>query len=164
MSHLLKLVTMSLVSHLRMSTQSFSLSLWNANGLRVTTIQDSLSHILYSDIFFITETWLTPPMLIPTNWTQYHTYGTEVANANNRGSGGVAALVNPRCPYPVTQLPSPNNHTLSLKIGALRVYCVYLPPSLHLDQVFDILNSIPLLPGTIICGDLNARLGELLGN
>jgi hypothetical protein len=88
-----------------------------------------------SDIFFITDTWLTPPMLIPTNWTQYHIYGTKVINANNRGSGGVAALINPRCPYPVTQLPSPNNHTLSLKIGALRVYCVYLPLSLHLDQV-----------------------------
>jgi hypothetical protein len=41
---------------------------------------------------------------------------------------------------------------------------VYLPPSLHLDQVFDILNSIPLLPNTTICGDFNARLGELLGD
>jgi hypothetical protein len=112
----------------------------------------------------VSPLWLTPPMLIPTNWTQYHIYGTKVINDNNRGSGGVAALINPRCPYPVTQLPSPNNHILSLKVGALRVYCVYLPPSLHLDQVFDILNSTPLLPGTIICGDFNARLGELLGD
>lgn len=153
-----------LLPHLRMSTQSLSLSLWNANGLRVTTIQDSLSHVLNSDIFFITETWLTPPMVIPTDWTQYHIYGSKVAKANNRGSGGVAALVNPHCRYPVSQLPSPNSYTLSLKIGALRVHCVYLPPSLRLDHVFDILNSIPLLPDTIICGDFNARLGELLGD
>jgi hypothetical protein len=144
--------------------QSFSISLWNANGLRITTIQDSLSHVLDTNIFFITETWLTPPMLIPTNWPQFHLYGSKVDNANNRGSGGVTALVNPDCPYSVTQLPSPNAYTLSLKIGSLRIHCMYLPPSLRLDHVFDILNSIPLLSDTIICGDLNARLGELVGD
>lgn len=145
------------------ASQPYTFSLWNANGLRLTTIQDSLSYVLSSHIFFITETWLTPPMLIPTDWPQFHLYGTKVAKAN-RGMGGVAALVNPSCPYQVTLLPSPNAYTLSLKVGVFRVHCVYLPPSLKNAQFLDVLESIPLVPNTIICGDFNARLGESLGD
>lgn len=144
--------------------QPYTISLWNANGLRLTTIQDSLSHVLSSHIFFITETWLTPPMLLPTNWAQYHLYGTKIPKANNRGKGGIVALVNPSCPLNVTLLPSPNAHTLSLKVGVLRVHCVYLPPSLKTPQVTEVLESIPLGPDTIICGDFNARLGGYLGD
>ncbi|GAA5817081.1 hypothetical protein MFLAVUS_010619 [Mucor flavus] len=145
------------------ASQPYTFSLWNANGLRLTTIQDSLSYVLSSHIFFITETWLTPPMLIPTDWPQFHLYGTKVAKAN-RGMGGVAALVNPSCPYQVTLLPSPNAYTLSLKVGVFRVHYVYLPPSLKNAQFLDVLESIPLVPNTIICGDFNARLGESLGD
>ncbi|GAA5804537.1 hypothetical protein HPULCUR_010037 [Helicostylum pulchrum] len=84
---------------------------------------------------------------------------------------GVAALVNPSCPYQVTLLPSPNACTLSpnactlsLKVGVFRVHCVYIPPSLKNTQLLDILGSIPFVPNTIICGDFNARLGESLGD
>ena len=133
----------------------YSISLWNANGLRATTIHNPLS-----DVLLVTETWLTSPMLIPTNWAQFHLYGKKVLNAHNRGSGGITALVNPHCTHTILQLPSPNNHTLSLKIGDLRVHCVYAPPSINMDQFIDILNSIVLGPNTIICGDFNARLGD----
>lgn len=143
--------------------QPYTISLWNANGLRLTTIQDSLSYVRSSHILFITETWLTPPMLLPTNWSQFHLYGTKIAKAN-RGKGGIVALVNPSCPLQVTLLPSPNAHTLSIKIGVLRVHCVYLPPSFKNDQVLEALESIPRGPNTIICGDFNARLGEYLGD
>ena len=144
--------------------QPYTISLWNANGLRMTTIQDSLSYVSSSHILFITETWLTSPMLLPTNWAQYHLYGTKIPKANNRGKGGIVALVNPSCPLQVTLLPSPNAHTLSIKVGVLRVHCVYLPPSLKNVQVIDILESIPLGPNTIICGDFNSRLGGYLGD
>ncbi|KAG2193076.1 hypothetical protein INT47_008901 [Mucor saturninus] len=138
--------------------------LLNANGLKATTVQDPLSHTLFSDMLLITETWLTPSMLLPTNWPQYHCYGQKVHNANNRGKGGITALFNPLCKYTVLQLPSPNDHTLSLKVGDLRVHCLYLPPSMPINQVFATLDSIPLLPNTIICGDFNARLGSFVGD
>ncbi|KAI9352435.1 Endonuclease/exonuclease/phosphatase, partial [Pilaira anomala] len=144
--------------------QPYTISLWNANGLRMTTIQDSLSYVSSSHILFITETWLTSPMLLPTNWAQYHLYGTKIPNANNRGKGGIVALVNPSCPLQVTLLPSPNAHTLSIKVGVLRVHCVYLPPSLKNAQVVELLESIPLGLNTIICGDFNSRLGGYLGD
>ena len=143
--------------------QPYHISLWNANGLRMTTIQDSLNYASSSSILLITETWLTSPMLLPTNWVQYHLYGTKIASAN-RGKGGIVALVNPSCPLSVTLLPSPNAHTLSLKVGVLRVHCVYLPPSLHRNQVLEVLESIPRGANTIICGDFNARLGDTLGD
>ncbi|KAG2192064.1 hypothetical protein INT47_006507 [Mucor saturninus] len=140
------------------------ISLLNANGLKATTVQDPLSHTLFSDMLLITETWLTPSMLLPTNWPQYHCYGQKVKNANNRGKGGITALFNPLCKHTVLQLPSPNDHTLSLKVGDLRVHCLYLPPSMPINQVFATLDSIPLLPNTILCGDFNARLGSFVGD
>ncbi|KAI9358865.1 hypothetical protein BD770DRAFT_320632, partial [Pilaira anomala] len=148
-----------------MSTLPFIISLWNARGLKDTTVHDVISHTSMSYVLFITESWYYSPMRLPIDdWPQFHVYGTKVKRGNNRGEAGICALVNPLCPYPVTQLPSLNNHTLSLKVGGLRIHCLYLPPHMPNDQVFDILESIPLLPNTFICGDLNARMGELLGD
>lgn len=144
------------------SLHSFSLSLWNANGLRATTIQDVLYHVNTS-ILFITETWLTAGYL-PANWSQYHLYGTKVLDCSGRGSGGVSALVSPSCPFPVTQLPSPNVYTLSLKIGKVNVHCSYYPPHLPREAVLSSLRSIPLGSDSILCGDFNARLGNLTGD
>ncbi|KAG0972395.1 hypothetical protein G6F29_013513 [Rhizopus arrhizus] len=109
--------------------QHLSISLWNANGLRTTTVHEVLSHCLSSTLLFITETWLLSPSLLPTDWMQYHVYGVPVPSAN-RGSMGVTALVSPSCPFPVSQLPSPNRYTLSLKVGPFRIHCLYAPPSL----------------------------------
>lgn len=145
------------------TVRSFSLALWNANGLRAATIHDVLSHVLHCDILFVTETWLTSG-LIPTDWSQYHLYGTPVVNANNRGSGGVTALISPHCPFTVSQLPSYNAHTLSLKVGTVNVHCVYFPPSLSRDLVLSSLNTLSLSSDTIICGDFNARLGDFIGD
>lgn len=150
------------------------LSLWNANGLRTSVVQDVLSHclakytfsstVLTPSILFITETWLLAPTLLPTDWTQYHTYGDPVANST-RGSMGLCALVSPSCPYLVSQIPSPNKYTLALKIGSLRVYCLYLPPSIaDASLIADILLSIPVRANTIVCGDFNARLGRFTGD
>lgn len=142
----------------------FSLSLWNANGLRATTISDVLSHVNTS-ILFITESWLTSGYL-PCNWSQYHLYGRKVLDCNGRGSGGVSALVSPYCPFPVSQLPSPNAYTLSIKIGTVNVHCVYFPPTLARELIKAALRSIPIPLGsdTILCGDFNARLGNITGD
>jgi hypothetical protein len=151
------------VTPLNNPVRSFSLALWNANGLRVTTIHDVLSHALSCDILLITETWLTSG-LIPTDWSQYHLYGQTVTNANGRGSGGVTALISPHCPFTVSQLPSYNAYTLSIKVDKVNVHCVYFPPSLSRDLVLSSLNSLPLHSDTIICGDFNARLGDVTGD
>lgn len=147
-----------------MSALPFNISLWNARGLKDTTVHDVITHISTSYVLFITESWYYSPMRLPIDWPQFHVYGTKVKRGNNRGEAGICALVNPLCPYPIIQLPSLNNYTLSLKVGGLRIHCLYLPPLMHNDQVFEILESIPLLPNTILCGDLNARMGELIGD
>lgn len=55
-----------------------TIGLWNANGLQATAIDDVLQHCHSFDLLFITETWLLPPVRLPTTWTQYHNYGRPV--------------------------------------------------------------------------------------
>ncbi|KAK4521015.1 uncharacterized protein ATC70_006899 [Mucor velutinosus] len=140
-----------------------SLSLWNANGLRQSTVHDVLHHVQNTHVLLVTETWLTSGSF-PTNWSQFHLYGSKVPGAFNRGSGGITAFVSPSCPFSVSQLPSYNAHTLSLKVGTLTVHCVYLPPPLSSDKVLSLLRSLPVTGDTILCGDFNARFGSLLGD
>lgn len=143
---------------------SFRISLWNANGLGTTVIHDVLSHCMSSDVLFITETWLLHPSRLPTNWDQYHLYGVPV-RSTKRGSMGVSCLVSPDCTLSVSQLPSPNNYTLVMKIGALHIVCLYLPPSLSTTAVDGLLSSLPIhYPNTVLCGDFNARIGDLTGD
>ena len=149
--------------HTPPSTVNISLSLWNANGLRTSVVHDVLSHVLGTHVLLVTETWLTSGSF-PTNWSQFHLYGTKVPGAFNRGSGGVSAFVSPSCPFSVSQLPSYNPHTLSLRVGTLTVHCVYFPPPLSTDKVLSVLNSLPLNRDTILCGDFNARFGSLTGD
>ncbi|KAG0941712.1 hypothetical protein G6F29_002874 [Rhizopus arrhizus] len=137
--------------------------LWNANGLRTTTVHEVLSHCLCSTLLFITEAWLLSPSLLPTDWMQYHVYGVPVPSAN-RGSMGVTALVSPSCLFPVSQLPSPNQYTLSLNVGPFRIHCLYVPPPLSNFEFVNVLSSIPSLRNSFICGDFNARLGDLTGD
>ncbi|KAG1024350.1 hypothetical protein G6F43_014176 [Rhizopus delemar] len=47
---------------------------------------------------------------------------------------------------------------------SLRLICLYLPPSLSTAEVQSVLDSLPLTDDTIICGDLNVRLGRLVGD
>ena len=145
-------------------SESISVGLWNANGIGSTITSDVLQHCSSFHFLFITETWLLPSSRLPTNWSQFHLYGTPVPGARNRGSGGVSCLVSPSCPFPVYQLPSPNAYTLSLKVGSLRIHCLYVSPSLPTDVFSSVLSSIPLHPNTLICGDFNARLGDFVGD
>lgn len=145
-------------------SESISIGLWNANGLRATVISDIIQYASSFSLLIITETWLRSPSRLPTNWTQYHIYGATVPGAGNRGSGGVCALVSPSCPFPVYQLPSPNAFTLSLKVGPFRLLCLYLSPSMSVPDTMSLLCSLPMHPNTILCGDFNARLGDLTGD
>ncbi|CAO3659212.1 unnamed protein product [Rhizopus stolonifer] len=84
---------------------------------------------------------------------------------NYRGSQGVSALVSPGCPMAVVQFPVHTKYGLGLRLGrSLRLICLYLPPSLSHDEVSTALVSLPMTDDTIICGDLNARLGAVTGD
>ncbi|OAD75515.1 hypothetical protein PHYBLDRAFT_166752 [Phycomyces blakesleeanus NRRL 1555(-)] len=134
--------------------------LWNANGLQPRAIYDVLQHCHSLHMLFITETWLLPPSHLPTSWSQIHLYGSPVAG-NYRGSMGVSVLISPSCPYSVPQIPMSSNYALAIKIGSLRIVCLYVPPSMSTHDALAVLSSIPLTNDTIICGDFNSRLGSL---
>lgn len=140
------------------------IGLWNANSLTDTTVADVLSHCHSFSILLVTETWMLHPSTLPTTWTQFHTYGKPVRDAQHRGSQGIVALINPDCPVPVIHLSSSNPYTLSLQFGQLRLVCFYLPPSATHEQVMTALGSVSFQKDTIICGDFNARLGPLTGD
>lgn len=60
-------------------------------------------------------------------------------------------------------------YTLSIIISSkVLIHCLYLPPSLESDQISEILSILPLdypsTTKTIICGDLNSRMGQLTGD
>ncbi|KAI8364629.1 Endonuclease/exonuclease/phosphatase, partial [Radiomyces spectabilis] len=144
------------------------MTLWNANGCARHTIQAILDSIPSTHLLFLTETWLLSPLRFLTNWTQYHTYATPVANTF-RGEMGVSLLVNPNCPYPVTHFPSASKYVLSCQVRTYLIHCVYLPPALPDQEAIEILHTLPTQThvsqtNTIICGDLNARHRSLLGD
>ncbi|KAG1436133.1 hypothetical protein G6F56_013692 [Rhizopus delemar] len=161
--------THSNIPHQQSSSASSSsipikIGLWNANGLTGATAQDFLQHCTSFSILFITETWLRPPRRIDSSWSQFHVYGPPVPNSF-RGSQGVSALVSPGCPMAVVQFPVHTQYGLGLRLGrSLRLICLYLPPSLSDDEVSSVLVSLPTSDDTIICGDLNARLGAVTGD
>lgn len=146
------------------SSVSFSLGLWNATGLNKTSIHDLLRHCTSHSLIFITETWLLPPTRLHSSWKEFHLYGTPVAG-EWRGSQGVSALVAPSCPLPVMQIPIHNKYALGLQLGrSLRVICLYLPPTLDSSTICDVLATLPLTHDTILCGDFNARMGDITGD
>jgi hypothetical protein len=149
------------------SPVSLKIGLWNAHGLMTSTIDDVLRHCQDFSVLFITETWLLPSNKLFTSWQQFHLYGVPV-DGNWRGSRGVSCLVNPSCPLSAFRIPIQDKpHALGIQLGrSLKLICLYLPPdpSLRNALVPDILASIPLTSDTIICGDLNARMGDVTGD
>ena len=135
---------------------------WNANGLQATTINDILQQCHSLQMLFITETWLLVPTSLPTTCKQYHQYGTAVAG-NYRGQMGITALVHPSFPYQILQTPTMNNHSLAFKLGNLQIICLYLLRPWMMTAI-RILKTIPMEGPTLICGDLNARIGTLVGD
>ncbi|OAD68345.1 hypothetical protein PHYBLDRAFT_188715 [Phycomyces blakesleeanus NRRL 1555(-)] len=81
-----------------------------------------------------------------------------------RGSMVVSILISPHCPYAVTQISMPSKYALAVKIGSLRIVCLYLPPTMPTHDVLYVLSSIPLTHDTILCGDFNVRLGSVTGD
>ena len=55
-------------------SESLSIGLWNANGLRTTVISEILQYASSFSLLIITESWLRSPSRLPTNWSQYHVY------------------------------------------------------------------------------------------
>ena len=80
---------------------TISISLFNATGLPRQAISLFLKLAESSSVLLITETWLLSPNKYPTSWQQFHTYGQPNQSIKNRGSPGIALLVNPSCPFSV---------------------------------------------------------------
>ena len=152
--------------------QDITITIFNTNGLEKQTINTITSTLSTTTLLFLTETWLLAPSRIPTTWTQHHTYGKKVDNSY-RGSMGTSLLIHPDCPYPVTILPNSSPYILSCQVAGYLIHCLYLPPPGHgtLSDVeaIEIMSQLPLTTnhnqnGTIICGDINARNKQLLGD
>ncbi|CEP13684.1 hypothetical protein [Parasitella parasitica] len=99
----------------------------------------------------------------------------EPVNSSNphRGKDGIALLVNPAFKYPIHHIqhehPLLTKFTLTVILNhKLLIHCLYLPPSLDSETIDDILALLPLqyhsTTSTLICGDLNARLGSHTGD
>ncbi|OAD72682.1 hypothetical protein PHYBLDRAFT_168947 [Phycomyces blakesleeanus NRRL 1555(-)] len=114
--------------------------------------------------FFCEEGWISEDE-IPTRTTLTNATGGSLFKPGTyRGSMGVSVLISPHCPYAVTQIPMPSKYALAVKIGSLRIVCLYLPPNMPTHDVLHVLSSIPLTHDTILCGDFNARLGSVTGD
>lgn len=158
-----------------MSGVPVRISLFNATGLPKQSIYPVVKTAQNSSLLFITETWLLFPnkYSIP-SWKQFHTYGVPVNSYNqHRGQLGLALLVNPDFKLLIHHINHNNpllaKFTLSVIINStLLIHCLYLPPSLESDQISEILTLLPMdypsTTKTIICGDLNSRIGELVGD
>ena len=151
---------------------TISISLFNATGLPRQAISPLLKLAESSSVLLITETWLLSPNKYPTSWQQFHTYGQPIQSVKNRGSLGIALLVNPSCPFSVQYIPPRHSllakYTLSFVISKHLVHCLYLPPSLSHTEISNTLDLLPMdltnITSTIICGDFNARLGHITGD
>ncbi|KAG1449780.1 hypothetical protein G6F46_010860 [Rhizopus delemar] len=110
-----------------------TISLWNSNGCGRHTIEAITNALPPTDLLFLTETWLLPPLKFLTNWKQYHTYAIPVDNSF-RGEMGISLLVHPDCPHQVTHFPSSSPYVFSVQVSNLLIHCVYLPPALSVDE------------------------------
>ena len=139
----------------------------NANGkLRQEAIDSILYYCKNTDILFVTETWLPPDKTIPTHWQQFHIYGEPVVNAD-RCQMGISLFINPSFKYSKLHVDTQKSkYYMTCHLDSLKIHCVYLPPSPSLDNTttMQILESIPLTPDTILCGDFNARMGKVTGD
>ena len=139
----------------------------NANGkLRQETIDSVLFYCNSVDLLFVNETWLGAGKTIPTHWKQYHIYGQPVENTH-RYQMGISLFINPA--LPITKLyvdTQSSDYYMTCHFNGMKIYCLYLPPNPSLDNktALQILESIPLGPSTIICGDINARIGRTSGD
>ncbi|KAG2171679.1 hypothetical protein INT43_008059 [Umbelopsis isabellina] len=115
-------------------------------------------------LLFVTETWLAPDCPnLPTTWIQHHCHA--VPNNNHiRPSAGISLLIHPSFPFTVNRVPCSSPYLLLATVDHLTLVCTYLPPRWTFSECLNVLALIPSTPNTIICGDLNARMGEGIGD
>ncbi|KAI9468872.1 MAG: hypothetical protein EXX96DRAFT_612576 [Benjaminiella poitrasii] len=139
----------------------------NANGrLRQEAIDSVLYHSSHTDLLFITETWLAPSTSLPTHWAQYHIYGSPVIHSH-RHQMGISLFINPSFTYTKLYVDTQTSpYYMICHLDSLKIYCFYLPPhpSFPNASVMSLLESVPLTPNTIFCGDFNARMGKYSGD
>ncbi|KAI8327973.1 hypothetical protein BC941DRAFT_364263 [Chlamydoabsidia padenii] len=148
-----------------------TISLININGLNKQAISPLLAYATNSSLLLLTETWLQSPQKLNTNWQQFHTYGIK-SPGSYVGKMGISLLIDPSCHHLVHHIQHLDNtmkdFVLSFTFANTLIHCVYLPPSLSPIDALTILHKLPLqhraTDNTIICGDFNARIEQLLGD
>lgn len=152
-----------------------SISLFDATGMPKQSIYPILQLAQNSDLLFLTETWLLSPTRFHSTWKEYHSYGLPLATTRGRRAHlGLALLVNPRYDLPV--FPIEHSHPLLAKYAlsivlswTILIHCIYISPELEEDvPITAILEELPMqyasTTTTILCGDFNARLGQITGD
>ncbi|CEP12433.1 hypothetical protein [Parasitella parasitica] len=140
------------------------------NQHNMDTAQETIDSIIFYcnsvDMLFITETWLPPGTMIPTHWQQFHIYGLPVPNSL-RHQMGISLFINPDAHLPKLHVDTQSsNYYMRCHVDNLQIYCFYLPPDPSLDNTttMQILESLPITANTILCGDLNSRMGKRTGD
>jgi hypothetical protein len=155
--------------------RELTVTVWNANGLERQAVSTVTTALSSSSLIFITESWLLSPLRLPTSWPQHHNYGSQIVGVSDagrqyfRGSNGITLLVNPDCKYHVHVHPVTSPYVLSVQVSTMLIHCCYFPPSLGDEQMFTILNELPISEhpsqlNTMFCGDFNARHESFLGD
>lgn len=118
---------------------------------------------------FLTETWI-PPNYNTTLTTLV--YNVNVDNRNvlaggRRFTGGLMCIANPQVKQSIQIIyQCPLAHYVLIRVQDLFIAHCYYPPSLDDDSVINSLEEILSKTGNdcIIVGDLNARIGSLVGD
>ena len=118
---------------------TISISLLKATGLPKQAISPFLKLAESSSVLLIIKTWLLSPNKYPTFWQQFYAYGQPIQSIKNRGSLGIALLVNPSYLFSVQYIPLRHSlltkYTLSFVISKHLFHCLYLLPSLSHTEI-----------------------------
>jgi hypothetical protein len=144
--------------------------LFNANGLEgKADLILNFSDEQDIDIMFLTETWLKPNMApIRNTILNLSKYNYELIAAGRRGQGGVLAYCRPEWQSSFnTVFTDPDNNYAVLRCGDKFFAIGYFAPDedhqvllLAIDRATELAGEMDL----IFLGDLNARVGEIVGD
>jgi hypothetical protein len=136
----------------------------NIEGLHSYKLQTFLAELeedMY-DLIFLAETFymnmtdgdnlLAHPLLIA------HSTPSMKNDVNGRRNGGIVALGNRTFTQQVRRIDM-TQHTLTITTETITATAVYLPPSLKLPTLANILDTIP--PSDVVFGDFNVRFPDL---
>jgi hypothetical protein len=110
------------------------------------------------DLMMISETWFIQKELKKGFFTIAESKKPAIAKEQGHELGGIAILGNAEMKMKIGRIIT-EEHWIALWLGENVITCVYLPPSLSLREISDILENIPEQT-TMLVGDINVRFGD----